>query len=133
MQGVFIFAQIGLFIWLRKTMKASLNGYYTQNSKNLKILAAINTIYFSLIVGKKLFMWISDIDESILSDADNSTYSNTHKLIYVIYTALMFTPFYLYVYWNINNIYFKIYLFTLLTGCRVEHMYDSSSIFVRKS
>lgn len=97
-------------------MKGRLNGYYIENSKNLKILAGINTIYFTLTVGKKLFMWILNIDEAVLSDANNNTYSNTHKLIYVFYTALMFTPFYLYVYWNINNIYFKVYLYTLLTG-----------------
>ena len=130
----FIFSIVELLLYfnIKNVLQKNLNLYYKQSKKNLALLTITSLIFQIGIICLDIFKMANDIGfYEIWWEENKADY--LEKYLYLLYYVLIYLPFFFYIYYNMKNINFKLYLWQIMTGYRIARYYDSASIFVRYS
>mmetsp|Transcript_18705 Transcript_18705/g.16567 ORF Transcript_18705/g.16567 Transcript_18705/m.16567 type:complete len:177 (+) Transcript_18705:476-1006(+) len=139
----FMIGEVTLILMMLGVLEKNMSKFYHQHSKNFKMLAVINIIYYlveivmySYMIGKvrtdfkiNLIGYKTSFNKAITLNEE------TEASIYSM-GILMFLnqicPL-VYAYFNIRNVQFKRYVLMMLKGIHVESTLEDSSLFIALS
>ena len=127
--------EVVLYIFLIRILKSELHFYYSRNKYNLIVLLVASWVFFwmSIIL---FFTRFNDFDPDEVYYQGTwkiNTYPLLEIILYMIIDLFSYFPMFVYVYFNIKNINFKLYVEKSLKGIEVYDHYSTISIFIRKS
>lgn len=128
-----IIIALATFGYLLFIMKQNLHYYYKQKKLLIIFLAVLSITYFT-------FKWLTliplkylSIEQTILKlEHRESSYSLKVLILAFVVNFCANIPMFVYVFFHIKGINFKIYLSSIMQGHSIFSYYDNASIFIRR-
>mmetsp|Transcript_7017 Transcript_7017/g.7877 ORF Transcript_7017/g.7877 Transcript_7017/m.7877 type:complete len:165 (+) Transcript_7017:460-954(+) len=127
----FMIGEVTLILMMLGVLEKNMSKFYHQHSKNFKMLAVINIIYYlvEIVMYSYMIGYKTSFNKAITLNEE------TEASIYSM-GILMFLnqicPL-VYAYFNIRNVQFKRYVLMMLKGIHVESTLEDSSLFIALS
>ena len=120
-------------VFLLTLMKKNLNYYYTNKKKIVVFLTTLSISFFALRSILILVPWnYSNIEPSLIQLKQTEDNYPESQLVWAFVINFVFNiPMYIYVYFNIEGINFKIYLSVIMQGHNIFSQYEGCSVFIK--
>ena len=132
--SLFLVFKIYLFITLTRLMKTNLNHYYLQKYKDLVYLMSSSVIFLGLTIVIAIMDIMNGVSINSIDFTSNIDSNQVwEQVMFLILSTLLYTSFLFYVFFNIRNIDFKLYIWHILRRYSLDKHYNSSSKFIQPS
>mmetsp|Transcript_31884 Transcript_31884/g.28233 ORF Transcript_31884/g.28233 Transcript_31884/m.28233 type:complete len:137 (+) Transcript_31884:525-935(+) len=125
---MFLISEIILIILLLRAIEKNLAEFHTMHSKDFKLLAVINTIYYAFQTF--LFILLLLQEKSFIEITKISKLEDNKKLLWTLVLFLNQMLPLVYAFFNIKNVQFKMYIFKMLVGKSAKIKLEDSSLFI---